>query len=279
MADEIDLVSRHCKWRPRRGRYACRAAACRYRTGPRYGRCTLKRAAAAAPAPKDKPASLRDQLSAAFKGEDGKPTDQQGGQPREANGKFAPKEAVTDTAVQPPQGQEPAAAHRPYKPRRGLTRTQFAALPAEMQQQVARTMAAVEEQATRYRGYEQLETVIGQRRQAWAMQGMSEAQAVSQLLALSDFAGKSPTDFVQWFSGQHGIDIAALADGGGDDEYIDPVVAELRQQVADLTGHVTGITQGPAAGATSVTCELCRAVCCGNGYGQPAVAPAFRRTR
>jgi hypothetical protein len=75
------------------------------------------------------------------------------------------------------------------------------------------------------------------------MQGMSEAQAVNQLLALSDFAGKAPADFVKWFSGQHGIDIAALADEGGD-QYIDPVVAELRQQVADLTGHVTGITKG-----------------------------------
>jgi hypothetical protein len=108
-------------------------------------------------------------------------------------------------------------------------------------------MAGVEEQAARYRGYDGLEQVIGQRRQAWAMQGMSEAQAVNQLLALSDFAGQSPTDFIGWFAGQHGIDLTALADGGGSDEYIDPAVQELRQQVEQLTGTLTNITQGQQA--------------------------------
>jgi hypothetical protein len=56
-------------------------------------------------------------------------------------------------------------------------------------------MASVEEQAARFRGYEGLEQVIGARRQAWAMQGMSEGQAVNQLLALSDFAGQNPAEF------------------------------------------------------------------------------------
>jgi hypothetical protein len=201
----------------------------------------------------ERPASLRDQLSAAFKGEDGQPTDQQNAQPRGPDGKFAPKEPGQQpgTEAQPgqqpgteQQGQQPAAVQAPQ----GIDPAVFAALPAETQQHVARTMAAVEEQAARYRGYEQLEQVIGQRRQAWAMQGMSEATAVNQLLALSDFAGRDPAQFVQWFSGQHGIDLAALADqGGGDDEYIDPAVQELRQQVADLTGTITSMTQGQQA--------------------------------
>jgi hypothetical protein len=192
----------------------------------------------------DKPASLRDQLSAAFKGEDGKPTNQQAapnaqdrGDGRTPTGQFAPK---AGDPVTTPEGQ-PAAVQAPQ----GIDPTVFAALPAETQANLARTMAAVEESAARYRGYETLETVIGPRREAWAMQGMSEGQAVNQLLALSDFAGRSPVDFVQWFAGQHGIDLAAMTAGNGDDDdYIDPAVQELRQQVAHLTGTLTSMTQG-----------------------------------
>jgi hypothetical protein len=189
---------------------------------------------------------LRDQLTAAFKGEEGQPTDQQSGHRRAHRyGQFAPKPGEEAPVAQEQPGQQPAAVQAPQ----GIDPAVFAALPAETQQHVARTMATVEEQAARYRGYDALETVIGPRRQAWAMQGMSEGQAVNQLLALSDFAGKSPTDFVQWFAGQHGIDLAAMTAGAGgdDDEYIDPAVQELRQQVADLTGTLTSMTQGQQA--------------------------------
>jgi hypothetical protein len=190
--------------------------------------------------------SLRDQLSRAFKGEEAPAAEPAAdrGDGRTATGQFAPKPGEQPAATEQP-GQQPAAVQAPQ----GIDPAVFAALPAETQQQVARTMATVEEQAARFRGYEQLETVIGNRRQAWAMNGMSEAQAVNQLLALSDFAGKSPTDFVQWFAGQHGIDLAGLTAGtGGDnDEYIDPAVQELRQQVDYLTGTLTSMTQGQQA--------------------------------
>lgn len=198
----------------------------------------------------DKPASLRDQLSAAFKGEDGKPTNQQAapnaqdrGDGRTPTGQFAPKAQPGAEGQQPgteQQGQQPAAVQAPQ----GIDPAVFASLPAETQQQVARTMADVEARAARYNGYDALETVIGPRREAWAMQGMSEGQAVNQLLALSDFAGRSPVDFVQWFAGQHGIDLAAMAEGDGGDEYIDPAVQELRQQVAHLSGTLSSMTQG-----------------------------------
>jgi hypothetical protein len=212
-------------------------------TVPAHGTDTVPQNAAertgtkpAAPAG-DKPASLRDQLSSAFK--------QDRGDGRTATGQFAPKAGDPPAAAQPgteQQGQQPAAVQAPQ----GIDPAVFAALPAETQDTLARTMATVEQQATRFRGYEQLEQVIGGRREAWAMQGMSEAQAVHQLVALSDFAGRDPAQFVQWFAGQHGIDLAAMAagDGGDTDEYIDPAVQELRQQVADLTGTLTSMTQG-----------------------------------
>jgi hypothetical protein len=197
-----------------------------------------------------KKGNLRDQLSAAFKGEDGKPGEQAAatsndGQPRGPDGKFAPKGApaeqpgtVTGTEQ---QGQQPAAVQAP----RGIDPTVFAALPAETQQQVASTMATVEQQAARYQGYEQLEQVIGPRRQAWAINGVSEAQAVNQLLAISDFATQSPPDFIQWYAGQHGIDLSALVQqSAASDQFVDPAVQELREQVNRLTGQLTNMTQG-----------------------------------
>lgn len=195
----------------------------------------------------DKGLSLRDQLSTAFKGEtapDAAAAAAQAavdrGDGRTPTGQFAPKAGEPGSEQ---QGQQPAAVQAPQ----GFDPALFASLPAETQQHVAQTMAGVEEQAARYRGYEGLEAVIGPRRQAWAMNGTSEAQAVNQLLAISDFATQSPTDFIGWFAGQHGIDLAQVAEGSADpDQYIDPAVQELQQQVERLNGTITQMTQGQA---------------------------------
>lgn len=188
--------------------------------------------------------SLRDQLSNAFKGEkpaDAAPAATDRGDGRTADGKFAPKTPPADTQAADQSGQPPAAVQAPQ----GMDPQVFNSLPPEAQQHVASAMARVEQQAAQYQRYDQLETVIGPRRQAWAINGVSEAQAVNQLLALSDFAGQSPPDFIQWFAGQHGIDLSALAQQAtASDQYIDPVVQELREQVNQLTGQLTHITTG-----------------------------------
>jgi hypothetical protein len=221
--------------------------------------------------------SLRDQLSRAFKGEEVTPPAADRGDGRTATGQFAPKtpaeqaaEAGQQTGTEQ-QGQQPAAVQAPQ----GIDPAVFAALPAETQANLARTMATVEEQAARYRGYEQLETVIGARRQAWAMNGMSEAQAVNQLLALSDFAGRDPAQFVQWFAGQHGIDLAGITAGGGEDEYIDPAVQELRQQVDYLTGTLTQMTQGQQAAQHQSLVDFTAKFATETGEGGQPLRPYF----
>jgi hypothetical protein len=210
--------------------------------------------ASAAPAKtEEKPSSLRDQLTAAFKDKDGDPTSQgdatSAERPRDpATGQFIPTPAEveaaaataaaatgTGDAIQPPASLTPAEA------------TQFATLPVEMQQLVARNMAVVENAAQRFAGYEGIERVIGERRQAWAMNGMSEAQAINQVFAISDFATRAPADFIRWFAGTQQVDLFALAEQGGDADDIDPVVQELRQQVHDLSSQVNGFTTGQQA--------------------------------
>ncbi len=52
---------------------------------------------------------------------------------------------------------------------------------------------------------EPIEQILAPRRQAWAMQGMDEGRAISQLLALSDFAAQKPQEFIAWFAQQRGI--------------------------------------------------------------------------
>jgi len=207
-------------------------------------------APAAAP---EKGASLRDQLTAAFRKPNGEATDQQtaakGAQGRERNpdGTFAAKPAETASQAAPaapaaaPEGQQPPALSVPrsFGP---AEQQQFAQLPAEMQQFVARTMESVETEAAKYQGYAQIEQVIGPRRQAWAMNGMSEGQAINQLFALSDFAGSQPEQFVQWFAQQQGIDLSMIDEGDGGD--VDPVIADLRTQVSTLQGQLNQFTHG-----------------------------------
>jgi hypothetical protein len=165
------------------------------------------------------PSSLREQLSAAFKDEGGKPTDQQGAQPRGPDGKFANKEQQQQPAQPGTEAaQQPLTALEPPQYMQGAEAEQFRALPVEMQHFVARNMAFAEDAAARLAGYGEVERVIAPRRQAWAMNGVSEGQAINQLFAISDFASTAPVDFIRWFAGTQQIDLLALAEGG-DEQY------------------------------------------------------------
>lgn len=186
--------------------------------------------------------SIRETLTAAFADKAGAPAAQEGAQVRDpVTGQFAPAQAAA-----PAEGALPAAAAatQAFQPPASMSpqeAQQFASLPAEMQQYVARTMERVETNAVRYREYDALEQIIGPRRNPWAMSGMQPVQAVNQLFALSDFAGQNPPEFIQWFAGQHGIDLEALAQGVPD---IDPHLQALQNQVGQLTTQLQGMTQG-----------------------------------
>jgi hypothetical protein len=77
------------------------------------------------------------------------------------------------------------------------------------------------------------------------LQGATPAQAVHQLLALSDFATRDPKGFVQWFAGNNNID---LTDIGEDFVPIDPQLQTLQQRVDTLTRALTGMQSGAQQG-------------------------------
>lgn len=193
--------------------------------------------------------SLRDQLSASFRKE-GLPAEQAGadnntGQPRDEQGKFAAAAAAEPGAADA----APVDQLQPLTPPQymaGAEAEQFKALPVETQHMVARIMAPLEEAAARYVGYGDIERVIGPRREAWAVNGTSEGQALTQLFAISDFATRAPQDFIRWFAGTQGIELAALG-VDAEDEEIDPTVRELRETVHTLNARLEGLTQGQVA--------------------------------
>lgn len=90
---------------------------------------------------------------------------------------------------------------------------------------------------------EKIDSVLSERRQMLAATYGDEANGLKTLFAISDFAGKDPIGFVQWFSKHQGIDLRRLVPQQGQQQPIDPTVMALRQQVEQLNQQLTGFTQ------------------------------------
>jgi hypothetical protein len=69
--------------------------------------------------------------------------------------------------------------------------------------------------------------------------GMDDVGAVRQLLAAHDYLRKDPQNAIAWLANQYGVDIGAIGnDPAAEDEFADPQVKQLQQQVAQLTGFI-----------------------------------------
>jgi hypothetical protein len=68
---------------------------------------------------------------------------------------------------------------------------------------------------------------------------MDDVGAVRQLLAAHDYLRKDPANAIAWLANQYGVDIGAIGnDPALEDEFADPQVKQLQQQVAQLTGFI-----------------------------------------
>lgn len=89
--------------------------------------------------------------------------------------------------------------------------------------------------AGRYGEYDQIEQhILGPRREAFAQQGTNPVVALNQLFALSDFAGRDPSNFVMWFADQHNIDLDQLLDARDAANTGDPQLQQLQGTVQTL---------------------------------------------
>jgi hypothetical protein len=132
-------------------------------------------------------------------------------------------------------------------------REHFAQLPPPLQHWLFdsnRRMTAdytrkTQEVAQVRQAYQELDRVIAPHAQTWALQGMSPATAIQQLVALSDFATSNPTGFIQYFANQRGVDLSKLGQPESTD-YVDPQVAAVRQQVAQVQAYLNQTVQQQA---------------------------------
>lgn len=114
----------------------------------------------------------------------------------------------------------------------------FATLPREAQEILAERERDVEklltqktqEIADQKRSFEQLETIIGPRRQAMQQGWGSEAAAVAKLFELSDFASRDPAGFHAWFAKQHNLTGGQHTEPE-QEKYVDPAVAATNAKV------------------------------------------------
>lgn len=191
--------------------------------------------------------SLRDQLSSALKTTEETPgnAQQDGGRVRDpATGKFVSAAAAQATGTEQPQPAAPAAqpGESQVPPGLQISADAFASLPAETQAQLARTMEYVNSRAGLLQSLEPLEHLIAPRREAWRMNGWTEDQAIGQLFALSDYATRDPAGFISYFANQSGIDLEDLV-FGEDENPIDPNLAALHNQIAELQQQIAGTSQ------------------------------------
>jgi len=182
--------------------------------------------------PPVKAKNLRDTISSALKGETDTPDVAQiDGVRRNPDGTFAPKGAEVPAASAQVISAPPFLSPQEQEV--------FAKLPPEMQTSVARTFDSLAEREARTRGLEQVDSLLAPRREAWALNGMTEAQALNQLLALSEFATRDPQEFVKYFASQNQIDLEALV---WDDEPVDPQYKALQDELSTVKGQLEGFS-------------------------------------
>ena len=90
--------------------------------------------------------------------------------------------------------------------------------------------------------YNEMDEMFKPRREAWARSGMDDVSAIRQLLALSDWATRDPEGFAIQYVKNNNIPADRIYDLSGlvqndvdeniDDEYTDPQVKALRQQIS-----------------------------------------------
>ena len=68
--------------------------------------------------------------------------------------------------------------------------------------------------------------------------GMDEVGAVRQRLAAHDYLRKDPKQAIQWLAKNYGVDMSEVGLDTAEDEYADPQVKALQQQVAQLQGFL-----------------------------------------
>lgn len=97
--------------------------------------------------------------------------------------------------------------------------------------------------------YQAIESVMAPRRQALAMQGITDdAAAIRAMFAYSDYIDQHPTEFIERLMKAKGLEFdtgsAQPQDGQQPDDFDDPVIKNLQAEIAQLRGTLSQVTNG-----------------------------------
>lgn len=176
------------------------------------------------------------------------------GPARDEQGRFASKPKTESPPVPKTEGQaepeaKPASAEAaPVSPPRSWkpeAKAAFLALPPEVQKQVIESQAEIDKQAQDFtpkaQRLEQLEALIAPHKERWALNGVSETQAIQQLLAASDYLERDPVNAIHYLMRSTGVTLQHLTGQGGQQPaQQQPQGAHpLERQVQQITQYLT----------------------------------------
>ena len=148
-----------------------------------------------------------------------------------------------DTTEEPTESPEPEVIPAPV----GFTddeRKWFADLSPEMQRAVARRESDRDSDYTRKSQElaeksalaDRLDSVLAPHRQAWQLRGMTEDQAIGQLLAAQRMLEANPTQALRYLAQQYGADLQQITKAQAN---VNPQIAALQNEIAQLRDGMT----------------------------------------
>lgn len=76
-------------------------------------------------------------------------------------------------------------------------------------------------------------------RERLALEGVSEAQVVQRLLAAQSYLERAPVEAIGWLAKSYGVDLGQFAPKADQDDFIDPTIAPLKQELDSLKAHLS----------------------------------------
>jgi len=192
--------------------------------------------------------TLKETLQAAMQGEDKLPE-----APAEPMQEVQAEE--TEEAVQEEQVEEQAPALEAISAPKHWPKEEqeiFNTWDANVQHQVMDRYKAMEGDYTKKtqalakykKRNESLDEIYGPFRDDFQRAGMDEVAATRQLLAAHKYLREDPQQALKWLAQSYGVDLKAVNDDTAiEDEYADPQMKAMQQQIAQLQGTITNQQQ------------------------------------
>ena len=191
--------------------------------------------------------TLKETLQAAMQGEDKLPEP-----PAEPMQEVQPEQEAEETeeAAEEEQVEEKAPALEALTAPKHWPKEEqeiFNAWDANVQHQVMERYKAMEGDYTKKtqalskykKRNEALDEIYGPFRDDFQRAGMDEVAATRQLLAAHKYLREDPQQAIKWLAKSYGVDLTAVNDDTAiEDEYADPQMKAMQQQIAQLQGTI-----------------------------------------